>query len=57
MNKASGAATGDLMQEGFVIEDPGPKWTVAVVHDTVAALDATNGNHVVEYVGINPEAQ
>lgn len=30
----------------------GPKWTVAVVNSTGAALNATGGNHVVSYIGI-----
>lgn len=30
----------------------GPKWTVAVVNSTGAALNATGGNHVVEFNGI-----
>lgn len=55
-NKSS-AATGDVVQDAFLIERPGPKWGVAIVHDTVAALDATGGNHTVEFVGMNPEVQ
>ena len=50
-------ATGDVLQRTFVVENPGPKWGVAVVHDTVAALDSTGGNHVIGYVGENPEVQ
>lgn len=40
-----------------MIEDPGPKWTVGVSHDTVAALDATDGNHEIAYVGVTYESQ
>lgn len=41
----------------FEIYDPGPKWGVAVVHDTGANLNATASNHWIRYVGVNPEVQ
>lgn len=56
-NKSSGATTGDVMYGEFVIDNPGPKWAIAIQNDTGVALDATNSNHWVRYVGINPEAQ
>lgn len=56
-NKSSGATTGDVMYGEFVIDNPGPKWGIAIQNDTGVALDATNSNHWVRYVGVNPEAQ
>jgi hypothetical protein len=56
-NKTSGAATGDLVYGDFIFEDPGPEWGIAIVHDTVAALDATPGNHLLEWRGEEPEIQ
>jgi hypothetical protein len=32
------------------------KWGIFVTHDTVAALDSTNGNHSFNYVGITYES-
>lgn len=49
------AVTGAVIQPHFVIENPGPKWAVAVGHDTGANLDATGGNHSITWVGENPE--
>lgn len=50
-------ATGDVLIDSFEVYSPGPKFGVAVVQDTGVALDATGGSFVVEYIGINPEAQ
>lgn len=50
-------ATGDVLLGEFVVEDPGPEWGVAVVHDTGVNLDSTGSNHWVRYIGINPEVQ
>lgn len=55
-NKAS-PSTGDVLVGSFIFENPGPEWGVAIVHDTVAALNATGSNHAVAYIGINPEVQ
>lgn len=41
----------------FEIENPGPSWGTLVSHDTVAALDPTGGNHVITWIGENPEVQ
>jgi hypothetical protein len=41
----------------FEIYDPGPKWGIAVVHDTGVNLNATGSNHWIRYVGANPEVQ
>lgn len=37
--------------KGYIIYDPGPEWGIAIYHDTVAALDATDGNHTLYYQG------
>jgi hypothetical protein len=50
-------ATGDAIYGEFLIHRPGPKWGIAIVHDTGVALDATAGNHYVRFVGLNPEVQ
>lgn len=57
LSTGSSPATGDVLQDWFVVENPGREFGVAVVHDSVAALDATNGNHDVRYYGANPEVQ
>lgn len=56
-DKSSGAATGDVLQGEFILEDPGPEWGIAIVHDTGVALDATAGNHWARYTGEEPEIQ
>lgn len=40
-----------------VLEDPGSEWGIAVVHDTGVNLNATGGNHDINYVGQLPEVQ
>ena len=56
---ASGGAatTGDVLQKHFAIHEPGPRWAVAIVHDTGVPLGGTAENHAVRYVGDNPEVQ
>lgn len=56
VNKAS-PATGDNLYGEFVIYKPGPKWGVAVVHDTGVNLDSTGSNHWIRWIGTNPEVQ
>ena len=56
LGKAS-PSTGDVLSDSWTVEDPGPKWTVAVVNSSGASLDSTGGNHYVGFVGINPEVQ
>ena len=41
----------------FTIRNPGKEWGVIVVHDSVAALNATGGNHSITWVAENPEVQ
>lgn len=51
-------ATSNLGYYGdFVIENPGPKWGIAIVHDSAVNLNSTAGNHYIRYVGVNPEVQ
>ena len=57
MNNKASPATGDLVYGEFVIDNPGPKWGIAIQNDTGVALDATGSNHWVRFVGINPEVQ
>lgn len=56
MDKSS-PSTGDVLAGNFLINKPGPKWGIAVVHDTGVALDATGSNHVISYTGVDPEVQ
>jgi hypothetical protein len=53
----SSAASGDVLTGSFIIDEPGPEWTVAIVHDTNVALDATGSNHFVHWIPIDPEIQ
>src|SRR4029079_15117252 len=50
-------ATGDAVFGEFLVHRPGPKWGIAIVHDTGVALDATAGSHYLRFVGLNPEVQ
>ena len=40
-----------------VVENPGPKFGIAVVHDTGVNLNSTGSNHYVRYIGVTPEVQ
>lgn len=55
-NKAS-PSTGDLLYGEFVLEDPGPEWGIAIVHNTGVNLDADEGDHDYNWVGVLPEVQ
>ncbi|HEY1170225.1 MAG TPA: hypothetical protein VGH19_02540 [Verrucomicrobiae bacterium] len=57
MNNKSSPTAGDVLYGEFVIDNPGPKWGIAIQNDTGANLDNTGSNHWVRYLGINPEAQ
>src|SRR4051812_24719234 len=48
-------STGDDLYADFDILKPGPEWGICVVHDTVAALNATAGNHFVHWIGLDPQ--
>ena len=57
----AGAAVSGTSNQSYsfdcIIQNPGPAWTIAVVHDTAVALNSTTSNHLVYFVGENPEAQ
>lgn len=55
-NKSS-PSTGDVLQGSFLVEAPGPKWGIAVVHDTGVDLDSTGSNHWIRYETLIPEVQ
>ena len=48
---------GDLIDGVAVIENPGPRWGIGIVHDTGVNLDSTGGNHYLYWVGVYPEVQ
>lgn len=50
-------SAGDVLYGEFAVDDPGPKWGVAVVNRTGQALDSTGSNHWVRYVGVSTEVQ
>jgi hypothetical protein len=50
-------ATGEPLYGEFLIHRPGPKWGVAIVHDTGVALDASAANHYVRFIGLSSEVQ
>ncbi|HVY71465.1 MAG TPA: hypothetical protein VHH73_16150 [Verrucomicrobiae bacterium] len=50
-------ATGDVLYGEFVVDLPGPKWAIAVVNSTGAALNSTGSNSWARYVGVDPEVQ
>jgi len=57
LNNKPSPSTGDYLYGEFIIDNPGPKWGIAVQNDTGQALGSTAGDHWLRYVGINPEAQ
>jgi hypothetical protein len=57
MRNKSSPSTGDVLYGEFLVHRPGPKWGVAVVHDTAVNLNSTGSNHWVRFVGLNPEVQ
>jgi hypothetical protein len=57
MNNKSSPTTGDVLYGEFIIDNPGPKWGIAIQNDTGVSLDSTGSNHWARFVGINPEAQ
>lgn len=56
LSKAS-PSTGDVLSDWFTIVNPGKQWTVAVTQNSGANLNATDGNHVIQYYGVYPEVQ
>lgn len=57
LQDSSSASTGDVLTGDFMILEPGPKWGIAIHHDTGVALNNTGSNFVVAYIGVNPEVQ
>jgi hypothetical protein len=57
LSTGGGPSTGDVIADVFAVDSPGPKWTVAVSNGSGVTLDATSGNHTVEFVGVEPEIQ
>lgn len=55
-NKAA-PTNGDILYGEFLIRIAAPSWGIAVVHDTVAALDSTGSNHYVRYNYVSPDVQ
>jgi len=53
----SSGTSDSAMLGTFVVHDPGPEWTIAVVNSTGVALHATGGNHWIRYTGLNPDIQ
>jgi hypothetical protein len=45
-------STGDVLKANFIVNDVGPKWSIAVVNSSGVALDSTGANHVISYNGI-----
>jgi len=41
----------------FKIQNPGPQWGITITHDTGVALNSTASNHVISWVGENPDVQ
>jgi len=44
-------ATGDVLRKTITVEDLGAEWGLLIVHDSAVNLDATDGNHVLQYAG------
>lgn len=57
INKSS-PSTGDVIYiPSTLIIHPGPKWTLAIVHNTGVNLDASEANSKIFWIGLNPEVQ
>lgn len=48
-------STGNVLKGNFIVDDPGPKFCIAIVNSTGASLDSTGGNHVISYAGITKD--
>lgn len=57
LNVGSSPNTGDVLKGLFLIHRPGPKWGIAIKNNSGVSLDSTNGNHIVNFLGLNPEVQ
>jgi hypothetical protein len=54
---AASPSTGDVLQGSFTMPVLNKQLAIAVVHDTVAALNATAGNHYLQIVPLKPDIQ
>lgn len=50
-------ATGDVLRDSFIIENPGDYFGFSVNHDTGVALNPLEANHYIRYEGLNSEIQ
>jgi hypothetical protein len=48
-------ATGDVLTGEFEMVSPGPEWGIGISQDTGAVPNATAGNHLIHWVGIDPQ--
>lgn len=55
--RCGAAASNTAFKAVFQLRDPGPEWTIGVVHDTGVALNATGSNHVCSWIGVVDEVQ
>jgi hypothetical protein len=54
----SSPSTGDVLKKIITLGmNPGVTYGIGIVNNTGVALDATGGNHVVSYMGLNLEDQ
>lgn len=45
-------ATGNVLSGNVYVPNLGAKFTIGVVNNSGVALDATNSNHVISYIGV-----
>ncbi|MFA5054310.1 MAG: hypothetical protein WC565_09640 [Parcubacteria group bacterium] len=55
-NKAS-PSTEDVLYGEFVVENMGPVWGIAIVHDTAVNLKASDADHWVRYIYVDDDIQ
>jgi len=49
-------ATGKLLlSSALIVQDPGPKFAIAIRNGSGVAFDANDANHYVRLIGVNPE--
>jgi hypothetical protein len=51
------ATTGEICEGSFIVENMGPIWGIAIVHDTAVNLDATEGSHYLGYEYVDEDIQ
>jgi hypothetical protein len=49
--------TGEIVQGSFAVENMGPDWGIAVVHDTGVNLDSAAGNHWIRCIYVDDDIQ